>query len=130
MCVLAFDAWTHLQDVRAAVDAPAIHDEPLVTSLAEYALATFRGFYAKSGAPPIQIVVDGDAYVLGAVEGDAPPSITLTTTLTTTPYELLRILFGRRSVQQVRDAGWTGGDPEAAVQALHIFDHQPADRLD
>ncbi|MEO6122624.1 MAG: maleylpyruvate isomerase family mycothiol-dependent enzyme, partial [Ilumatobacteraceae bacterium] len=51
MCFLAFDTWTHAQDVRAAVGAPAIHDEPLVTSLAEYALATFRGSYAKSGAP-------------------------------------------------------------------------------
>lgn len=130
MCFLAFDAWTHLQDVRAAVGAPAIHDEPLVTSLAEYALATFRGFYAKSGAPPIRIVVDGDAYVLGAGDPNGSVEESPTLTLTTTAYELLRILFGRRSAQQVRDAGWTGGDPEAAVQALHIFDLQPADRHD
>lgn len=126
MCFLAFDTWTHAQDVRAAVDAPAIHDEPLVTSLAEYALATFRGFYAKSAAPPIQIIVDGGAYVLGSGDDDAAPSLTLETT----SYELLRILFGRRSVDQVRAARWSGGDQEAAVQALHIFDHQPADRTD
>lgn len=126
MCFLAFDTWTHAEDVRAAVGAPTIHDEPLVTSLAEYALATFRGFYAKAAAPPIQIIVDGDAYVLGAGDDDAAPSLTLETT----SYELLRILFGRGSVDQVRAARWSGGDQEAAMQALHIFDHQPDDRTD
>lgn len=128
MCFLAFDVWTHAQDVRAAVGGEAIRDEELVTSLAEYALATFQKFYAKSGAPPIRIIVAGDEYVLGAREGDdgVPPTLTLATT----PYELLRILFGRRSADQVRAAGWSGGDPEQSVQAFHIFDHQPEDRTD
>jgi len=64
--------------------------------------------------------------VLGSGDDDAAPSLTLETT----SYELLRILFGRGSVDQVRAARWSGGDQEAAVQALHIFDHQPDDRTD
>ena len=114
MAFCAFDAWTHGQDIRSAVGLPSRPDEDLVVSLAEIAVSTFGRRYAGSGAPTLRIVFAGADHLLG--EGEP------TVTLSTTAYELLRIIFGRRSHSQIQAADWSGVDPAAAIDALHLFD--------
>ena len=117
---LAFDAWTHEQDIRAAVGVGGARDE-LVPALASAALTTFGPRYSGGGAPSIRIVVDGEPQSLG----DGDPAATLDTSA----YELLRIIFGRRSEAQIRDAGWTG-DCEKPIEAIHLFDPPKQDIVD
>jgi uncharacterized protein (TIGR03083 family) len=112
LAFLAFDAWTHEQDIRAAVGLGGARDE-LVPALAAVALTTFGPRYAGGGAPCITVVVDGEPHELG--RGDPAA------TLDTSAYELLRIIFGRRSEDQIRNAGWSG-DREQPIAAIHLFD--------
>jgi len=121
MVFAAFDAWTHEQDIRAAVGLGRLRDDPAVPALAEMALATFAARYATSGAPTVEVVVDGTPHRLGDGEPDA--------SLATSSYEILRIIFGRRSRRQVEANVWTG-DHGAVVDALHLFDHPVGDIAD
>jgi uncharacterized protein (TIGR03083 family) len=117
---LAFDAWTHEQDIRAAVGVGGARDE-LAPALASVALRTFGPRYAGGGAPAVSVVVDGEPNALG--EG-APAA-----TLDTSAYELLRIIFGRRSDDQIKAAGWAG-DCEKPIAAIHLFDPPKVDIAD
>jgi uncharacterized protein (TIGR03083 family) len=117
---LAFDVWTHEQDIRAAVGVGGARDE-LVPVLASAALTTFGPRYAGGGAPSISVVVDGEPHSLGNGEPAA--------TLDTSAYELLRIIFGRRSDAQIRNAGWTG-DCDKPIAAIHLFDPPKHDIAD
>lgn len=121
MAFTAFDAWTHEQDIRAAVGLGGLRDDTLVPALAALTLATFGGRYSSGGAPPVTVVVDGAAQVLGDGEPVA--------TLDTTSYELLRIVFGRRSEAQITAARWSGECAEP-IKAIHLFDPPPHDITD
>ena len=123
MAFLAFDVWTHEQDIRAAAGGRGIRGDGRDAALAELALELFGDRYAESGAPALLILVDGEQHVLGGIGAD--PEVTLGTS----PYELLRIIFGRRSAGQIARANWTG-DISAAVAALHIFDLPNTDIAD
>ena len=123
MGFLAVDVWTHEQDIRAAIGGRGIRDDARVGTLAEMALEIFEPRYLGSGSPPLLILLDGTPHVLGELGAD--PEITLGTS----PYELLRIIFGRRSARQVNAANWTG-DAAAAIDALHIFDLPTIDIID
>jgi len=124
MSFVAFDTWTHEQDVRAAAGIGGARDE-IARDLALIAVETFRPRYAKSGAPALMIDIGTEPVVLGEIEGDTTPPVTLTTT----PYELLRMIFGRRSRSQMESADWTGtlDDRNGAIDALHLFDTPPID---
>ena len=132
MSFVAFDTWTHEQDVRAAAGIGGARDE-IATDLALIALETFRPRYEKSGAPAVLIDIGEQQTVLGPrdgnidgnIDGDEIPPVTLTTT----PYELLRMIFGRRSRGQMESANWTGtgDDRTSAIDALHLFDMPPID---
>ena len=120
---LTFDVWTHGHDIRAAIGAPGNRRDPRVRVLADAALSMFAGRYEASGAPTLLILVDGEQYLLGPIGSEA------TVTLGTSAYELLRILFGRRSAAQIAAANWTG-DAASAIDALHIFDLPVLDIVD
>lgn len=120
MSFMAFDAWTHAQDVRAAAGLQCIRDEQQVALLAAAALGVFSRVYPSKGGPTLRVVVDGgDGVILG--EGD--PVVALRTTA----YELMRIVFGRRSRAQVEQADWEGEGIAEAIDALHLFDFPPID---
>jgi uncharacterized protein (TIGR03083 family) len=118
---VAFDVWTHEQDIRGALGEPGEHDDDRIHWLAGSALAAFAGRYEASGAPAVRIVHTTGERVLGA--GAA------TTTLRVDDYELVRILFGRRSAHQVASADWSG-EPTAVVEHLHLFDLPLVDLAD
>jgi uncharacterized protein (TIGR03083 family) len=128
MSFVAFDTWTHEQDVRAAAGVGGARDE-IAAELALIALETFRPRYAKSGAPALLIDIGEHQTVLGPGDGNVDGGETPPVTLTTTPYELLRMIFGRRSRRQMESVNWTGtrDDTTSAIDALHLFDMPPID---
>lgn len=121
LAFLVFDIWTHEQDIRAAVGLSGVRDDAIVPALASLALTTFNPRYSGGGAPPITVVIDGESHSLG----EGPPAATLETTA----YELLRIIFGRRSEGQLEAAGWSG-DCAKPIDAIHLFDPPPQDITD
>jgi uncharacterized protein (TIGR03083 family) len=121
LAFLAFDAWTHEQDIRAAVGVNGVRDDECVPALASVAITTFGPRYSGGGAPSISIVVDGQSHALGEGEPVAE--------LDTTAYEVLRIIFGRRSEGQIAAAGWSG-DCEQPIAAIHLFDPPKHDITD
>jgi uncharacterized protein (TIGR03083 family) len=122
MSFVAFDVWTHEQDIRAAVGLGGARDE-VADALAQVALVTLGGRYAGSGAPTVRVDLGERTGTLGAAEP--------TVTLRTTPYELLRTIFGRRSRQQMEALDWSDRQAAGAViDALHIFDLPSADIVD
>jgi uncharacterized protein (TIGR03083 family) len=121
LAFLVFDIWTHEQDIRAAVGQAGLRDDDHVPALASLALTTFGPRYAGGGAPAISVIVDGEPRTLGEGEPAA--------TLDTTPYELLRIIFGRRSDAQIAAAGWSG-DCAKPIGAIHLFDPPKQDIAD
>ena len=100
----------------------ALHDDDLLDGLIALTTGAAGAFYLSQGGPTLRLVLDGEEHVVG--EG-APGA-----TLTTTPYELMRIVFGRRSEAQIAAAGWSGDQAEAAQAAIHIFDPPPIDITD
>jgi len=116
-----FDAWSHEQDIRGAVKLAGERDDDRVHYLAASALDTFDRRVAEAGVPPVRVVTETVDRVLGS--GDPAAS------LRTGDYELMRILFGRRSRAQILGAGWEG-DPEPSLDALHLFDLPTSDLAD
>lgn len=94
---MLFDAWTHEQDVRGALDAPGGRD----SDAAEIALSWFVSTNQAvtdagrtDGRGTLELVTPDGAYVLG---GGDPRR-----TLRATRFEFLRTVTGRRSIDQVR----------------------------
>jgi uncharacterized protein (TIGR03083 family) len=122
MSFTAFDAWTHEQDIRAAVGLGGARDG-VADGLASLAVTTLAGRYAGTGAPTLQVELGDDTATLGTAESSV--------TLRTTPYELLRAIFGRRSRQQLEALDWSDSDDAAAViEALPIFPLPEVDIVD
>ncbi len=99
-----FDALSHEHDIRGALGDGSFrdHDDVLVVA----------GFLA--GSLPEDIAVDLDGR--GGTHSSAPDPATLRTT----PFELFRLRFGRRSLAQVMATDWSR-EPPPAVTGLFIF---------
>jgi uncharacterized protein (TIGR03083 family) len=117
----ALDAWVHEQDVRAGAGVGALHDDDLLPGLVDLTVGAAGRFYAPKG-PALRLVVDGEEHTIG--EGDPAA------TLTTSAYDLMRIVFGRRSPAQIEAADWSGPDAARAQQAITLFPPQPRDLVD
>lgn len=118
---VAFDVWTHHQDVRSAVGLRGERDLDQIDYLAAKALSAFDDRFRGAGAPALRVITDRVEQNLG----DGPPGATLRTS----DYELMRILFGRRSVTQITSAPWEG-DPTRYVDQLHLFEAPAVDLVD
>jgi hypothetical protein len=67
-------------------------------------------------------VVDGEEHTVGEGEPAA--------TLEASAYDLMRIVFGRRSEAQIAAAAWSGPDAARAQQAITLFPAQAQDLTD
>jgi len=121
MAFAPFDAWTHEQDIRAAAGVPTIRDDEVAAAVADLALSTFAGRYGSTGAPTVRVVIGEKTHVLGEGEPDV--------VLSTTSFEIMRIIFGRRSRAQVEAADWSAHHA-AVFDAIHLFDFPDADIAD
>ena len=118
---VAYDVWTHEQDILGALGQHGERDDERVQDLAASALAAFSDRFTAESAPPLKVVGDGVECVLGEGEPAA--------TLRIDDYELMRILFGRRSRQQIEAADWDG-DEAPYVDHLHLFPLPEHDIID
>jgi uncharacterized protein (TIGR03083 family) len=109
-----FDVFHHGHDVLGALGRREGRDTPeaafVVTLMAKFK----RAGWGRDGHPPIELAADSGSWRLGAEDG-APIAA-----LTTSDFELARILIGRRSRAQILAAGWRG-DPEPIVDLLPAF---------
>lgn len=105
------DAWTHQQDLRAALGLdPA--DDPV--GLHHTAITLARSTQAAMSAgrlPPFRIVLDGVPC------SDLPADAALHTAA----FEWARAILGRRSRAQALAWAWEGIDPEEVVDRLVVF---------
>jgi uncharacterized protein (TIGR03083 family) len=118
---VGFDVWNHHQDVRSALDLNGDRGAKHVDYLLAGALNAFNDRFRDAGAPALRVITDRVDRNLGQGPPDA--------TLRTTDYELLRTLFGRRSVAQMTRGGWDG-DPTPYLEHLHLFEPPVADLVD
>jgi len=118
---VAYDVWTHEQDILGALGQRGERDDERVQDLAAAALASFNERFIAEGLPALQIVGDGVECVLGEGEPE--------TTLHIDDYELMRILFGRRSIHQIEAADWNGDDGPF-IAHLHLFPLPQRDLVD
>ena len=118
---VCFDVWSHEQDIRGAVGLAGDRDDERAHYLVAKALETFDRRVTDAGVPAVRVVTETLDRVVGA--GDPAAS------LHTVDYELLRILFSRRSRAQILRADWEG-DPQPSLGPLHLFDLPVSDLAD
>ena len=113
---LVFDTVSHEQDLRHAVDRPGGRDEALQIALG-WVTDAWAGQEVPEGALRLR------TGALDVTLGEGPP----TATLTPSPFDALRALTGRRSLDQVRALPWEG-DPTPGLPCFTWGPFRPADR--
>ena len=100
---MVFDVTNHEHDLRGALGRPGGQDSDGVEVGVAFTTGAMDGFVRAHGLPPLEIRAGARSYRAG--EGEA------VTTLTATPFDVLRSLAGRRTIDQIRALDWDG-DPE------------------
>ena len=118
---VGYDVWNHHQDIRSAGGQPGERDTEQLRYLASSALAAFDRRFRDAATPALHVITDTTERDLG----DGTPEATLHAS----DYEILRILFGRRSQPQIEGARWDG-DPAPYLDHLHLFELPTADLTD
>jgi uncharacterized protein (TIGR03083 family) len=118
---VGFDVWNHHQDVRSALDLNGERGAEPIDYLLAKALDAFNDRFRDAGAPALRVITDRVDRNLGHGPPDA--------TLRITDYELLRTLFGRRSVAQMTRGRWDA-DSTPYLEHLHLFEPPVADLVD
>jgi len=111
------DAVSHEHDIRGALGVPGARDCDAVRIGLAFAAARLVESAAERGIS--LLVRTGDGWELGPHEAEV--------LLTGEPFELLRAITGRRSVEQLRALEWKG-DCEIALPAFWWGPLHPADR--
>lgn len=113
---LLIDLWTHGQDIRGAVGAPAEGDDTFTLWCATQLAPVLVRRAAKAGLGPAELRLADQVHR----EGEHPAVV-----LTVDPFEYVRGSMGRRSRAQMRawDWAWSGpeGDPDPYIDCLTIF---------
>lgn len=110
--VLVAEVVGHEQDLRTALGQPGARDDHAVRVALDRPLQELAKKLASDElALHIVLETDGSAY------GEGAPSATLTTTA----YELGRVMGGRRTEVEVRALDWGGADPGPFLPALKLF---------
>jgi hypothetical protein len=109
------DLVTHEHDIRGALAQPGARDSDAVGIGSRFVA---RGFVSATG----QLGINSRVEAIGAFElGDDDAQLVLRGT----PFELLRAMTGRRSVEQLRELEWQG-DAESAIPAFTFGPFRPA----
>lgn len=105
---VVFDQVTHEHDLRDAIDRPGARDHEAVPIGLTFLEAAWPFVVGGYDVPPLRIVTGGTDMVVG---DDAEVTLHLT------PFEALRALTGRRSLNQVAAYDW-GVDPAPWIPAF------------
>lgn len=107
------DAWNHEQDMLAALGRPLMRQDSTTTLTAAVLTDMFERAWRKGEvSPSVQIKTESAEWVLGVGEP--------TVSLETVDFELIRMLIGRRTLDEMKSTNWTG-DPSAVLDLLHYF---------
>lgn len=108
---LLTDLTTHEYDVRYALGRPGRRDLPVFELAVDFTLTHLADrLVADSGSAPIEVRSAGRIWKVG---GDGEPG----TTLTAEPFDILRMVTGRRSTAQVKAMDWSA-DPSPWLPAF------------
>ena len=111
-----FDVVTHEHDVRGALGQPGARDSDAVQIGLEFVAPGYISS-AAAGGLSVRVNIDG-----GPSFGEsAQPDVSLTAGT----FDVLRMLAGRRSVEQARALAWQG-DVDRAIDALTFGPFTPA----
>jgi uncharacterized protein (TIGR03083 family) len=110
------DVVTHEHDIRTALATPGARDSDAVHIAVGWLSPRFVGIVAERGIALRVAAADGRSW------GDADPA---GVSLSGEPFELLRAMTGRRSVDQLRQMRWHG-DAEAVLPAFTFGPFHPA----
>ena len=113
--VLVAEVVSHEQDLRNALGRPRVSDTAAVHAALERPLQEIERKVSEAGRPALRIVVDGEPRVVGGA-GAGGPAVTLDVSA----FELLRVVGGRRTRDQVRALDWDG-DPEPYLDVFTLF---------
>ena len=119
---VAIDIWSHEVDMRSALGVPIPNGGIAERFLRRAVRSGLGRSWTADVVPPLRIVTEDDSWVVG---GDEPVG-----TLTTTWFELGRIMLGRRSPAQMRALAFDGADPEPWVTAMPVFGPADIDVID
>ncbi|MFM8648465.1 MAG: maleylpyruvate isomerase family mycothiol-dependent enzyme [Actinomycetota bacterium] len=109
---LTYDTVVHEHDLRAAVGRPGDRDAEGVRVAAELGLNLVKADLAKAGLPAVGISFGGRDYVVGAGEPEL--------TWSGSAFECLRLLGSRRTVDEMRAAGFVGDLERFLGGLLHM----------
>ncbi|MDZ7678435.1 MAG: maleylpyruvate isomerase family mycothiol-dependent enzyme [Acidimicrobiales bacterium] len=119
---LVIDIWSHEVDMRSALQVPLPDGGAAERFLDRAARRGIGRGWSERGVPPLRIVVEDDEWVAG---GDEPDG-----TLTTTRFELGRVMLGRRSRDQMLGLQWSAADPAPWIAAIPVFGPASIDVVD
>lgn len=113
--LMAADVWNHEQDIRGALGLPTIRQEPACSGVATFITGLLDHEWRKASLSPAVhfSTVEGGEWQVGAGE----PAVRLSST----DFELNRLLTGRRSQAQILALDWSG-DVAPLIDRLHLFE--------
>ena len=111
--LLVQDAWHHEQDVLGALHLPQMRACPTTPTVAATTMDRYvRAWQKFELSPAVRIETLSGAWAIGVGEPVAA--------LSTNDFDLARMLIGRRTLDEMREMGWTG-DPGEALDRLHFL---------
>lgn len=110
---LTYDLVVHEHDLRTAVGDRNFRDTSGVALAARLGLRLLAMDLDARRLPGVRVVIDGESFDVS----ERPPAATLTTTA----FEALRVLGSRRTIDEVRRAGFVG-DLDAVLPGLLHMD--------
>ena len=119
-----FDASTHEQDIRSALDAPGFRNAEPIVSLVDNMVDGIGQKLTNDGTGSLRLEFDAGDVV---VTGDGDP----TTTVRLSRFELFRAATGRRSLAQVCAYDWEPEPrPEYLIVATTLFRPRTTDLVE
>jgi hypothetical protein len=118
---LVADVACHEHDLRGALDRPGERDSATVDQARQASVLRLDGRLKSEGAAGLRLRAAETEWILGPAEPAA--------TLTTDPFTLFRLLFGRRSRAQLAALAWTA-DPDRYLDLLGQYPPAVADLVE
>lgn len=124
---MVFDAFTHEQDIRGALEEPGGRESPAAAIGFDWFVANIRrradADSGEGARPAIRLVTETDDL---EILGRGPAA----TTLRVSRYEFIRAITGRRSRHQIEAFDWEGEPRVDDLFFTDLFRPSPADILE
>jgi uncharacterized protein (TIGR03083 family) len=104
MWALTYDTVVHEHDLRTAVGQPGARDSTGVRLAVELGMKLVRNDLVANGLPAFRLLLDAGADAKELVVGEGDPQLTLEASA----FEALRLLGSRRTLDEMREANFTG----------------------